>query len=165
MINTKLSPRKNIRLNNYDYSQSGYYFVTICTQDKRNILGEIVINDSKFSSPIVNFSDLGKIVEQYINNIDVVYTNARLDGYVIMPNHIHLIIIIESNIQNPYNTAISLPQIIRSLKTLTNKKSGFSIWQRNYYEHVIRNEYDLSEIREYVKNNPLKWKLDRFFND
>jgi REP element-mobilizing transposase RayT len=169
----QLPKRKNIRLKHYDYSQAGYYFVTICTENKRHLLCEIV-GDAAHSILQTNttqskLTETGYMVQQYLQNIDTVYDNAKLDCYIIMPNHIHCIIIIEDVVQQEEAGRLraaaptSLSKIINSFKTITSKKYGKSLWQRNYYEHVIRKDTELYEIREYIQNNPAKWELDKYY--
>ena len=166
-----LPQRKDIRIKNYDYSQSGYYFVTICTLDRKNILCEIVEADDSektvgaglHARPQVRLSQIGFELEKIIKENEIT-------EYVIMPNHIHLVIKLQTG-------NLSLSDIVRNIKSfstykfwqmtgghrdppLQNKKEV--LWQRNYYEHIIRNEKEYLEILEYVKNNPLKWELDKY---
>lgn len=165
MKSNSLSTRKNIRLKNYNYSQVGYYFVTICTNFKECTLCKIEPNSvgDCFSGPNIIISDLGMMVDKYINNIDTAYSNVSLDCYILMPNHIHLIIAITSNQNNINSASTSLSQIIKSLKIITTKKARFQIWQKNYYEHIIRKEHELDAIREYIINNPFKWCDDDYY--
>ncbi len=168
--------RKNIRLPNYDYSQAGYYFVAICTKDRMNYFGEIINGE-------MELNDAGEIVEKCIKEIPEHFPYSDVDYYCIMPNHIHAIIIIsDTSIGNTYvgNThACSLPSvcteprdkqllpiIVGSFKSAASKLihrlegNLFFKWQKSYYEHVIRNEKELFEIRKYIELNPLNWELD-----
>ncbi|MDP4094100.1 MAG: transposase [Bacillota bacterium] len=152
--------RKSIRLKDYNYSQPGYYFITICTINRDNILSNI-IQDS------INLSKIGQTVMNHLNNINLVYENVNLDSNVIMPNHIHLILELHDNgrlwAAAPTNPPIfSIPRIVNSFKTLTSKKYGSTLWQRGYYDHVIRGESELNKIREYIINNPAKWQEDEY---
>ena len=144
--------RKPNRLEGYDYSETGYYFITICTKDKKRILCDIV-GDDAYIVP----KKAGKIASKYIKNI------REIDKYVIMPNHIHLILKIEGGTMWASSPTRSVPSIIRSLKTLVSKECGEKLWQRSYYDHIIRGEGDYLEIWKYIDENPLKWKEDRFF--
>jgi putative transposase len=126
---------KNIRLKHYDYSQDGYYFVTICTNYQCPYLSELR-------------QEICRAIEK-LNQID----GIRVDYFVVMPTHVHLIIILN-------NSKISLGEIIRRLKASSSKETGMKLWQPNYYEHVIRNEHALFKIREYIQNNPLKEKIE-----
>lgn len=126
---------KNIRFSHYDYAQDGYYFVTICTNYHRPYLSEL---REKICRTI-----------QKLNEVD----GVTVDYFVVMPTHIHLIIILA-------NCKISLGEIIRRFKASSSREAGIRLWQPNYYEHVIRNEKALFRIREYIQNNPLKEKID-----
>ncbi|MDP3024401.1 MAG: transposase [candidate division Zixibacteria bacterium] len=125
---------KNIRLKHYDYSQNGYYFVTICSSYQRPYLEE-------FSREIRTALDELKGIE-----------GINIDYYSILPLHIHMIIILQES-------KLGLGEIVRRFKSLTSKEAGIRLWQPNYYEHVIRNEKALLKIREYIINNPLKEKI------
>lgn len=173
--------RKSIRLKNYDYSRPGAYYITICTQDKACLLGQVV---NRKTVP----SDAGKMVRQIWEEIPSRYPGVRLDAFVLMPNHIHGIIILErkSSLQDcnqrgaesgrpqGYLAAMSLSDIVRRFKTLTTRKYIDGVkqlgwprfkekfWQANYYEHVVRNEDSFNSIREYIANNPAQWELDEY---
>ena len=180
-MENKFFNRKDLRLKQYDYSQEGYYFVTICTESKGSILCDIVDNtavgDAALGVPPpqsattqTKLTQTGIMVEQHLRSINVVYSNAKLDCYVVMPNHVHFIVIIEDGqhqeVEGRLRAAAptTLPKMINSLKSLTSKKYGKTLWQRNYYEHVIRKDSELLDIREYIVNNPAKWELDKYFN-
>lgn len=160
--------RKNIRLKGYDYSQAGLYFVTVCTNFKEKILWQDVKGDEVILSPI------GKAVDECINFIDENYENVVVDKYCIMPNHIHLIIDLgfsESRrgslplreLENQNN--IELHNVIGRMKSYTTRQykilSGKTVlWQRNFYDHIIRNDEDYAEKWQYIDENVLKWNLD-----
>lgn len=160
MNNIDLPKRKANRLANYDYSQNGAYFITICVKDKEPILSRIKFN-SIYPNEIM-LSKLGAIVANEILNIEKRFDNAKILDYVIMPNHIHLIIQLD-------DCSCSLGQIIGSFKsiaTLQSKKIGYSndkLFQRNYYDHIIRNEDDYLTKSNYIKNNPEKWLDDKYY--
>ena len=103
--------------------------------------------------------DIGQIVKKYIENINVVYKNIHIGSYVIMPDHLHMIVCINpgSMWASTPTEEISIPQIIRSFKIMVTKEIGYSIWQRNYYEHIIRNKKEYYQICKYIEQNPLKW--------
>ncbi len=165
--------RKAIRLKQYDYSAPGKYFVTICAIDKMFIFGEI--NNTEM---ILNES--GRIMEKVLLSIADRFTNVEIDVYSIMPNHVHLIISIlpesesvaraihELPLQDAkYRRRMSLPKIIGYLKMNSAKQinrikdnSGSRVWQRNYYEHIMRNEKTFDEIYAYIQSNPLSWDRD-----
>ena len=160
-----LPKRKQIRLSEYDYSTPGAYFVTICTQDRRCILSEIVVGDGVLDVPNVRLSPYGEIVAETLREIEKTYSWLSLDRYVIMPNHIHLLLRIGDNgpSRTPAPTNETLPKLISTFKRFTNRKCGVQLWQRSFHEHVIRNENDYREIWEYVDTNPARWAYDRYF--
>lgn len=183
---------ESIRLKNWDYSDPGFYFVTICTKDRKNIFGEIV--DGKM---VLN--KYGYIVKYCWRDLPNHYKNCIVDSYIIMPNHFHGIIRIKNvhhynNVEmgfKPISDAgykpastwykqYSLFEMIRGFKTFSSKKitrlrqrlcrgenlvnhAIYFRWQKSYYEHIIRNEQSLYRIRQYIKNNPINWDVDRNF--
>lgn len=172
--------RRSIRLKDYDYSKAGLYFITICTQDKKHLFGKIY-NKKMF------LNDAGKMIKNVYDDIPHFYKNFRNDKICIMPNHIHFIIeilknhnpscnltLIESErVQGPAPTLLS--EIIANFKSITTQKyiSGIKnnswinfnkrLWQRNYWEHIIRNSEDLNEIKKYIRENPKNWHSNDFF--
>lgn len=165
--------RKRLRLRNYDYSQNGYYFITICSQQKHNLFGSVIKASSLSDSDIMILNDAGKMVNNILLSSTVHCMTINLHEYVIMPNHLHFIIEID-NSQN--NSPENICRFIQSFKRYTtieyikgvksNKYPPFDrqIWQRNYYEHIIRTEKELHKIREYINNNPAKWAEDEYYN-
>ena len=143
--------RKKNRLKNFDYSGNGAYFITICVKDRKKILCDIVGADTIRPCEIM-LSKYGKIVEEAINNISSVYENVTVSKYVIMPDHIHIILQIDNN----NGRMVSAPTVVAGMKRYVLKKCGFSIWQKSYYDHIIRNQQDYNEIWEYIENNPKK---------
>ncbi len=135
--------RKNIRLKHYDYSTPGAYFVTICTNFKKDLIGE----------------EEQEIINKELELLEQRFPSVKIDYFTIMPDHIHLILIFKKEV-------VSLPQVIQAFKSLSTrriKEKGYSqkrFWQPNYYEHVIRNEKALLEIRRYIQNNPKAEELD-----
>ena len=163
-----LPSRKQIRLREYDYSQPGYYFVTICTAVRgQNILCAIdpVGAAALGGPPRVALTPAGQAVRQLIGNIDRVYSHIAVDTFVIMPDHVHLILVLPSPEGGSPRAATptdSIPRVVNTLKGLAVKRTGIrSLWQRGYYEHVIRNDHDLAETRQYIQNNPLNWILGK----
>ncbi len=159
--------RKRIRLIDYDYSEMGYYYVTICTQNKSKILSQIV-GDGIPDVPKINLSKIGQIVEETLKYIDKTNDKISIETYCIMPNHIHLIVFInnefaDGSCRNPTPTNSVLSKFVSSFKRHTNKKTNQKLWQRSFYEHVIRNEESLIEISEYIYNNPAVWESDSLF--
>ena len=168
--------RKPNRLQNYEYSQTGYYLVTICTQDRVNYFGEI-------EKGRMRLNDIGQIVTDCWRAIPDHLHNTALDEFVVMPNHIHGIIVIKDNnplrdngdgvgnndrcsLRNARNMEL-LPKIISQYKSSVTRmvrkrwnNHSFG-WQKSFYDHVIRNDEDLYRIRAYIQNNPLNWELDK----
>lgn len=164
MNNNNFPQRKHPRLGKYDYSKPGYYFLTICVKERKPILSEIVVNNKHEQQQYVakndvllRLSSIGKTVEKYIKNIDISYEHIKVDSYVIMPDHVHILIFISPSFDGEPKNDISTNSVIRTLKRLINKAVGCSIWQESYYDHIIRNEDDLYETRKYILNNPLSW--------
>jgi REP element-mobilizing transposase RayT len=159
--------RKRIRLKRYDYSQDGYYFVTICAENREEWFGKVEKGEM-----ILN--QYGKIANQCWDDLPNHYLNCSLDSFVVMMNHIHGIIVILNkdvtivgNGLKPFPTH-GLSEMIPGFKTFSSRKINEEIkndnkfqWQKSFYDHVIRNETELYRIRDYIKNNPLKWDLDR----
>jgi len=139
--------RKDIRLKEFDYNTPGAYFVTICVKDRKPILSEIV-GDDAYIVP----KKCGLVVEKYIRNV------PEIEKYVIMPDHIHMIIKLNNGSMWASTPTNKVSSIVRSIKILTTKEIGEPIFQRSFYDHVIRGEADYKEIWEYIENNPSKRK-------
>ena len=161
----KQSSRRQTRLKDYDYAHPGAYFMTICTKERHCLFGEIDNEEMKIN-------DYGEIVRQSWLDLRQHYPNVQLDAFVIMPNHVHGLVFLEDVGAGfkpaPTGKHHPLPEIIRAFKTFSarhiNKlrhSAGKPVWQRNYYEHVIRRDESLAKIREYIEYNPLRWALDR----
>lgn len=163
-----LPERKPNRLKNYDYSQNGIYFLTVCTKNKECVLGKVV-GGGDLDAPQMILSDYGKTVEKYIQSIEDAYSQITVMNYVVMPNHIHLIIMVYSDdnifrevkTKTPANNIISV--MISALKKHISKEIGVNIWQRSYHDHIIRNESSFNNIWEYVEYNTARWKKDCFY--
>lgn len=182
--------RRSIRLNGYDYLQSGAYFITICVNNRLCLFGEIV-NDQ------MNLKDAGKMIDKIWQEIPQHYPGVYVDFHVIMPNHFHGIILFIDETNNtgtsphgrPYKSGqaqgsgqtqgsdptkrLSLGDVVSRFKSFTmheyiNRVKNLrwepfykKLWQRNYYEHIIRNENELNRIRKYIVDNPIKWEADK----
>ncbi len=169
--------RRSTRLKSYDYSQPGAYFVTICAHNRDLLFGGI-------KDGMVVLNKYGEIVKKEWTRTAQIRVNIDIDIFVIMPNHLHGIIIIKSDVgahcnvpllQNKtiqtekfgYSTKNSIPTIVKLFKSTTTKQinelhrlPGIPVWQPNYYEHIIRNDAELNRIRQYIIENPLKWDID-----
>jgi putative transposase len=179
--------RRSVRLRGHDYSQPGAYFVTICAWQRECVFGEIV-------DGAMRLNECGRMVEEEWFGLPSRFGHVVLDESIVMPNHWHGIIVLTENVGagsprpphmdviiNPEGAATAplrnmhrptLGQVVAFFKYQTTKRinalrgtPGAPVWQRNYYEHIIRNEVDLARIREYIVHNPLRWELDQLHPD
>ncbi len=176
--------RRSIRLRGYDYAHAGAYFVTICTRNRTCLFGDLV-------DGAMRLNEAGIIVQATWGGLPDHYGNVRLDAFVVMPNHVHAVIVLTGGVQ-PHLTAGAapgpaatetvdgpapvdaipprqhgLPEVVRGFKTFSARSinvsrdlHGHPVWQRNYYEHIIRDEDDLNRIRQYIIDNPMQWAFD-----
>lgn len=171
-MNEKLPKRKGIRLKNYDYSEYGAYFITICTKEKRKTLSKTV--GAIHESPEINIklTKCGEYVEKYIQ-ISKTRFNVEINQYVIMPNHVHLIIEIIPNDmrairESPLQSRSVISQIVGFIKANSSKEihkinPDLEVWQRGFYDHIIRDKNEYEEISKYIHENPLKWQFDELY--
>ena len=189
----ELTTRKNIRLKGHDYSASGTYFVTICIKDKHELLGKVI-------SGSMCLSDYGSIAHNELCNIPTHYEHVIVDKFIVMPNHVHMILLISgrasapptnmppSTVGAPLAAPVPLPpptpipsssvpisqtpvtpviptigNIVRGYKSGVSRNIGFSIWQRNYHDHIIRNKEEYQKISQYIDENPMRWKEDKYY--
>jgi putative transposase len=163
--------RRSIRLKGYDYTQCGAYFVTICSQDRECLFGDIVNGE-------IRLNEYGEIADACLKGIPKHFSHSDMDYMIVMPNHVHLILIINNPGRGtacraptverfgfPVNGFV--PTIIRSYKSAVTKQinivrnhPGMPVWHRNYHEHSVRNETELNRIRQYIITNPLQWDND-----
>ncbi len=159
-----LPERKPTRLKDYDYSSPGAYFVTICVKNKAQILGKIV-GCGDFDTPQMVLSEYGKTLDKYIILMSQKYSHIKIDKYIIMPNHFHMILRITdyngaSQIAAPYNNECS--KFVSLLKRYCNRNFGRNIWQRSFHDHIIRGDRDYDKIWEYIDTNVIRWNEDCF---
>ncbi len=172
--------RRSIRLTGYDYSQAGAYFVTICTQNRECLFGEIVNSE-------IRLNDAGEMIVRWWDELSNKYPSFDPDAFVVMPNHIHCVVVImDEDVVGatlrgrplkgqPHRAAPTAPTLgdmigwfktmstneyIRGVKQFGWKPFHKKVLQRNYYEHIVRNERELNSIREYIENNPANWEMD-----
>ena len=146
----KFPKRKHPRLKEYDYSNDGGYFVTVCVKNKENLLGEPVLVNGK-----IKLTPIGETAEKHIKAINSAYDGVRVDSYMIMPDHIHMLITISGGMRACRPT--SLQTVVRTFKTMVTREIGFSVWQTSFYEHIVRDEKDYTDIDNYIKANPQKY--------
>ena len=152
--------RKQIRIEDYDYSAPGAYFVTICTANREHILwedcrGELCSPDK------MPLSDIGLAVEKEIKKMNEIYNAVSVDKFCIMADHIHLLLVIHTDADGGTQFAPTISRVVKQFKGVITKQIGRSIWQKSFYEHGIRNQQDYDEIWGYIENNPLKYMQKR----
>ena len=155
--------RSSIRLKGYDYSQAGAYFVTVCTEGRQCLFGDVIDERMKLN-------EAGRMVQQTWEHLPTRFSSVTLDTFMVMPNHVHGIIAIveaEPN-RGAASSAPTLGDIIRAFKSISairvNRllaRSGQPLWQRNYYEHIVCDEAELDRVRQYILDNPAKWPEDK----
>ncbi|MBR6378227.1 MAG: transposase [Oscillospiraceae bacterium] len=153
--------RKSTRLPNYSYSNVGYYFITICAKNKEKLFGTVV-GGGALDAPYVALTECGKIVEQYVGSTDKIQ-GIQVDKYVIMPNHLHMILIIHEESEKQARANERIPHAVGTMKRLVNRDFGRNVFQRGYHDHVIRGEKDYQKIWSYIEDNPRRWKDDCFY--
>lgn len=161
-----LHKRKSNRLSEYDYSQNGMYHITICTEKHKKILSEITYDSvgAIINRPQIKLTQIGELADDAINNIPLVYDNISIEKYVIMPNHIHLLLSISSPIENGrLIIAPTVSRIIKQMKSYVSKQVGNSIWPKGFYDHIIKDDNDLESTWIYIDENPIKWKNDEYY--
>ncbi len=154
-MNKALPKRKKLRLEGYDYSSEGCYFVTICIKEHRNLLSTIVGGDDLGAPKEIKLKPYGKIVEKYILSIETAYKEIDVINYIIMPNHIHLLLLINTY-GLPRSSAPTIPSVIGALKRFVNQECKQNFWQRSFNDHIIRNKSDFENHWNYIEYNALK---------
>ena len=158
--------RKPNRLPHFDYSTPGAYFITICTQNRLPILSSIV-GGGAFDAPHIQLTRAGQTVYKYIDSGNRI-PGLSVEKYVVMPNHIHMIVLVHNTVSHGMSKAPSranavIPHFVSTLKRFCHQDIGQKIFQRSYHDHVIRNERDYLKIWEYIDSNPAKWQEDCFY--
>ena len=164
-MSAPLPKRKTPRLTGWDYSSPGAYFVTVCTREKQQLLGEVV-GGGIYDAPQMRLSMQGKAVEETLRQMKE-HDGVTVEKAVIMPNHIHLLLFVKerpggsSQAPNPTNAAV--PKFVSLFKRLCNRRCGENLWQRSYHDHILRSEADALRVWEYIDTNPAKWREDRYY--
>lgn len=168
-----LPKRKRNRLENWDYSTNGAYFVTICTYNRETILGRDVGAIHESPATGIALTQIGKIVSDTAETLPQRFPEIKLEKYVVMPNHVHLLLLIDRDPrairESPLQSGRSLiSKVVGYFKMNSSKKAhkiepGLMLWQRSFHDHIIRNDVDYLRIWEYIDTNPIKWREDCFF--
>lgn len=156
--------RKPNRLREYDYSTPGVYFVTICTKDRKNLLWDNAERGVANPQEVV-LSSYGKVVKCAVEKITQHYPMVLVEHYVIMPNHIHLLLHIISNDDGRPMVAPTISTVVQQMKGHVTKQIGNAIWQKLFHDHVVRCERDYQKIWNYIDGNPMKWAEDCFYTE
>ena len=159
-----LPKRKHPRLAHYDYSTAGAYCITICTHNRKCLLSNIV--GRELAPAEIQYTAYGTIAQEQLLLLEKRYTTLKVDRYVIMPNHIHVILLLEETAG--VSTRPTITNIVCAYKSLTTRACKKvqpidKLFQTSFYEHVIRGNRDYEEIAEYISNNPKQWELDKLY--
>ncbi|MBQ8817275.1 MAG: hypothetical protein IJZ83_01755 [Clostridia bacterium] len=176
-MDNELPRRKDLRLKQHDYSSKGAYFVTICIQNRKRILSNIVehsVGGGAFDAPLtpkIQLTEVGKIIKKYLLSSENI-PGVKIDRYVIMPDHIHIIFFLNpseySKRQNgssraPTPTNEMIPHVVSTFKRFCNKEIGSNVFQRGYIEHIIRDRNDYETRVRYIYENPIRWYYDKLY--
>lgn len=146
--------RKKNRLANYDYASSGSYFITICTRNKEKLFGSVMVNCDECR---MKLSLIGRIVRSHVQDVPKYYPSLELDHFVVMPNHVHLLLTLKEQ------GMVSVSRVINQLKGSVTKEVGQTIWQKLYHDRIVRNQEEYLKIWNYIDTNPQKWMQDCFY--
>ena len=166
----KLTSRKTTRLRGADYDSACVIFLTICTKNKRCTLSQIV-GTGVLDGPQIQLLPYGKIADKYINQLNDFYKDISVENYVIMPNHIHMLLWIKGNEGGPSRTPVptmqnnAVARFVSTFKRFCNKECGENIWQYRSYDHIIRDREDYEEHLKYIYENPINWYYDELYSE
>lgn len=170
MARTHYPQRKSPRLKDYDYSLVGAYFLTLCTQNRHHLFGEIVDDGMVLNAAGHMIWTCWQSLPQHITGLD-------LDHFVVMPNHVHGIVVLKTSETLSDQAPVSIPLVMQTFKSFTThqyiqgvRNEGWPpfdkhVWQRSYHDHIIRNEMSLNKLREYIEHNPARWAADYYYAD
>ena len=166
IINKEPFPkRKPTHMKSFDYSENHRYFITICSDNKRKMFSDISVGEG-LAPPVIHLSAIGKIIEEQLLALSTRYPEIEIENHVIMPNHLHMILRLENTGgASPSPTTHDIICTLKSLVTRSCRQIGYrgNIWQRSYYEHIIRNEDDYKNTWIYIDNNPARWSEDEYY--
>ena len=180
----KLPKRKPTRLKNFDYNTAGAYFLTICTENRRQILSHVVGGDV-LNAPQIELLQNGEIAKKYIEQWNDFYDGIKIDRYVIMPNHVHILLFVLENgasrtspngasrtspngasrTSPPTRQHSAVSRFVSTFKRFCNKEYGENIWQRHFNDHVIRDREDYERHVKYICENPMRWYYDELYTE
>ena len=148
-------------MQSYDYASSGAYFLTLCTDQRKKLFWQDV--GAICDRPQTQLSAVGCIVENELHKLNTVYPDVKVEQYCIMPNHVHMILLIDHPTGGRSQIAPTISRIVKQFKGSVSKQCGQPIWQRSFYDHVIRTQSSYEEISEYIFNNPANWQKDQLY--
>ena len=164
-----LPKRKPNRLNGFDYSAAGSYFITICTRQREKILSQVCVGEAiclpQNPNGTLHLTGCGEMVKDAILRIPEIYPSVSVDCYVIMPNHVHLILRIAFPEDGRQIASPTISNVVGNMKRAVSKNAGRKIWQRSFHDHVIRDGEDYNEISDYIEANPMNWEADCFYSE
>ena len=149
---------------NYDYSSAGCYFVTFCTRNREKILSDIV-GQGTLTLPKIYLTETETLLDGYISNIPNIYRNVSVDNYVIMPNHVHILLSVREEPGGARAPRPTVMGMIGSIKSLTSRAVGKPIWQTSFHDRIIRSETEYLEIWNYIDTNPARWADDCYYKE
>ncbi len=158
-----LPQRKAQRSKSWDYSNNGIYFVTFCTAEKRKTLGKVCPLSQKSQEGYkVTLTPLGHMCETSIEDALTHFEHISVIDHIVMPNHVHMLIEVKTNNTRQLSSFVGM---VKRLSSMMAHRAGFAgqLWQRSFHDHIVRDERDLTRIREYIQDNPRKWEEDRYF--
>lgn len=171
-----LPKRKRNRLKDWNYGNNGGYFLTLCVHNRMRILSKITVGDGspvpccEDDMPLLKLTHYGKIVDRYIRMISERYPQIRVENYVIMPNHIHILAVVDNGVFGTGDPSPTIENAMAWFKYQTTReinverdKPGQKVWQRSYHDHIVRGLQDYYEIMTYIDENPLRWERDCFY--
>ena len=165
----ELLQRKPTRLKNFDYNTTGVYFITLCTEDRRQILSRIVGVDVLGDPKNVELLPHGIVADKHIKQMNEFYENITVLQYVIMPNHIHFLLFVRKDgsprTSTPTKQTAFVSHFVSTFKRFCNKEYGRNVWQRGFYDHIIRGRDDYEEIVKYIYENPIRWYYDELYSE
>ena len=147
--------------------------MTVCSKDKTHIFGRVSVGRVAPGAPFTELTAIGRVIEKHILSVNDVYESVSVDKYVIMPNHIHLLLTISAHgapgatrptgSEERVNKKVSISQVVTSIKRLSNKETGMKLWQNSFHDHIIRNEQDYLTHWQYIEDNPARWAEDEYY--